>query len=113
MDLIKALKAWGIQDSAEMYNIRNWGKGYFGINAEGNVSVHPDRQEGRGIDLKKLVDELIVYIARQLLCAGRGMFVASPLSELSHAQALRFQSVERVGDDLRVLARVAGHDEFA
>nr|WP_296021368.1 bifunctional diaminohydroxyphosphoribosylaminopyrimidine deaminase/5-amino-6-(5-phosphoribosylamino)uracil reductase RibD [uncultured Acidovorax sp.] len=60
-----------------------------------------------------LVDELIVYIAPQLLCAGRGMFVASPLSELSHAQALRFQSVERVGDDLRVLARVAGHDEFA
>ncbi len=60
MDLIKALKAWTIQDSAELYNIRNWGKGYFGINPEGNVSVHPDRQEGRGIDLKKLVDDLIL-----------------------------------------------------
>ncbi|MFN4117633.1 bifunctional diaminohydroxyphosphoribosylaminopyrimidine deaminase/5-amino-6-(5-phosphoribosylamino)uracil reductase RibD [Acidovorax sp.] len=60
-----------------------------------------------------LVDELIVYLAPKLLCAGRGMLVASPLSELSQAQGLRFQSVERVGEDLRVLARVAGRDEFA
>lgn len=60
-----------------------------------------------------LVDELLVYLAPKLLCAGKGMFLASPLSELSQAQALRFQSAERVGDDLRVLARVAGRDEFA
>jgi arginine decarboxylase len=60
MDLIKAMKAWSVQDSAEMYNIRNWGKGYFGINPDGNVSVFPDKQEARAIDLKKLVDELIM-----------------------------------------------------
>jgi arginine decarboxylase len=60
MDLIKAMKAWSIQDSAEIYSIRNWGKGYFGINGEGNVSVSPDKREDRGIDLKKLVDELIM-----------------------------------------------------
>jgi len=59
-----------------------------------------------------LVDELLVYLAPKLLCAGRGMLMASPLSELSQAQALRFRSVERVGEDLRVLARVAGRDEF-
>src|ERR1051325_1896735 len=60
MDLMKAMKAWGIQDSADVYNIRNWGKGYFGINGEGNVAVFPDKHEGRAIDLKKLVDELIM-----------------------------------------------------
>src|ERR1035437_1104720 len=60
MDLIKDIKTWGVQDSADVYNIRNWGKGYFGINGEGNVAVFPDRREERAIDLKKLVDELIM-----------------------------------------------------
>jgi arginine decarboxylase len=60
MDLMKAMKPWSVQDSAELYSIRNWGKGYFGINADGNVSVSPDKQPDRGIDLKKLVDELIM-----------------------------------------------------
>src|SRR3954466_9791419 len=60
MDVTKALKAWSLQDSTDIYNIRNWGKGYFGINSEGNVSVFPDKREDRAIDLKKLVDELIL-----------------------------------------------------
>ena len=47
MDLMKAMKAWSVQDSAEIYNIRNWGKGYFGINEEGNVSVFPTKQPER------------------------------------------------------------------
>ena len=47
MDLIKAMKAWSIQDSADLYNIKNWGKGYFGINPDGNVSVSlPDKPRG-------------------------------------------------------------------
>src|SRR5215203_6025008 len=60
MDLMKSMKSWSIQDSADIYNIRNWGKGYFGVNEEGNVAVTPDKQEGRSIDLKRLVDELIM-----------------------------------------------------
>ena len=58
--MIKALKAWSVQDSADVYNIRNWGKGYFGINHDGNVCVFPDKREESAIDLKKLVDELIL-----------------------------------------------------
>ena len=53
-------EAWTIQDSSEVYNIRNWGKGYFAINAQGNVSVHPEKREDRSIDLKQLVDQLIL-----------------------------------------------------
>ena len=60
MDLMKAMKAWSVQDSADVYNIRNWGKGYFGINNDGNVSVFPSKREDQQIDLKKLVDELIM-----------------------------------------------------
>ncbi|HUO09730.1 MAG TPA: biosynthetic arginine decarboxylase [Phycisphaerae bacterium] len=60
MDLMKAMKAWSVQDSADIYNIRNWGKGYFGINNDGNVSVFPSKREDQQIDLKKLIDELIL-----------------------------------------------------
>ncbi len=59
MDLMKAMKAWSVQDSSETYNIRNWGKGYFGINEEGNVAVFPSKRPEQSVDLKKLVDQLI------------------------------------------------------
>ncbi len=52
--------SWSVQDSSETYNIQNWGKGYFSINADGNVAVHPRGKPESSIDLKKLVDQLIV-----------------------------------------------------
>ncbi len=60
MDLSPTSKTWTIQDSTDVYNIRNWGKGYFGINPDGHVSVFPDKRPDQAIDLKKLVDELIL-----------------------------------------------------
>jgi diaminohydroxyphosphoribosylaminopyrimidine deaminase/5-amino-6-(5-phosphoribosylamino)uracil reductase len=62
------------------------------------------------------VDELLVYLAPSLL--GEGMGMASrihgggPMQTLSDAVALQFRSVEPVGNDLRILARVAGRDGF-
>ena len=58
--VMNILKGWSVQDSAEAYNIQKWGKGYFSINAEGNVAVHPDKNTDRSIDLKKLIDQLIL-----------------------------------------------------
>lgn len=55
---MKLMDQWTIQDAFDTYNIRNWGKGYFGINADGNVTVHPTKCEQPGIDLKKLVSDL-------------------------------------------------------
>ncbi len=59
-----------------------------------------------------LVDELLVYLAPKLLGPGLGMANVGPLSELVQALALEFTSVERVGPDLRVLARVLGRGDF-
>ena len=59
-----------------------------------------------------LVDELLVYLAPKLLGPGLGMANIGPLSELAQAQALEFTSAERVGPDLRVLARVPGRGDF-
>lgn len=52
------IPSWKIQDAIETYGIRNWGKGYFGINKLGHVVVYPDKDPERGIDLKVLVDQL-------------------------------------------------------
>jgi len=59
-----------------------------------------------------LVDEFLVYLAPKLLGAGLGMASFGPLEQLSDAVPLQFQSAERVGPDLRVLARGIGRDQF-
>ena len=59
-----------------------------------------------------LVDELLVYIAPTLLGPGRGMANLPALQHLSQSLALRFESVDRVGDDLCVRAQRAGATDF-
>jgi diaminohydroxyphosphoribosylaminopyrimidine deaminase / 5-amino-6-(5-phosphoribosylamino)uracil reductase len=59
-----------------------------------------------------LVDELLVYLAPTLLGQGAGMSNFGPLRQLQEGLALRFASVDRVGDDLRIVARVQGQDVF-
>ncbi len=53
-----------------------------------------------------VVDELLVYLAPSLIGdSGRGMFHLPVLTELSRSKALKIREVERVGEDLRILAR--------
>ncbi len=52
------IRHWKIADSIETYGIKNWGKGYFGINKSGHVTVHPNKRADEAIDLKQLVDDL-------------------------------------------------------
>ena len=59
-----------------------------------------------------LVDELLLYVAPKLLGPGRGMADMGPLDALAQGLALDFHSVERVGPDLRIVARVQGRDRF-
>ncbi|MEP0844043.1 MAG: biosynthetic arginine decarboxylase [Phycisphaerae bacterium] len=55
---LDTMRTWTVDDSMELYNIRNWGYPYFSINAEGNACVHPQGEDGPRVDLKQLVDEL-------------------------------------------------------
>ena len=59
-----------------------------------------------------LVDEFLIYLAPKLLGAGRGMADFAPLADLTHAMPLDFISVDKVGTDVRLLARVTGRDAF-
>ncbi len=49
---------WSVADSNDLYAIKNWGAGYFGINDKGNVIVHPAGPTTPSFDLKELVDEV-------------------------------------------------------
>jgi diaminohydroxyphosphoribosylaminopyrimidine deaminase / 5-amino-6-(5-phosphoribosylamino)uracil reductase len=55
-----------------------------------------------------LIDELLLYVAPSLIGdSARGMFeLAQPLAALARRVALEWQSVERIGDDVRIVARV-------
>ncbi len=55
---MELMEKWKIQDAMEIYRIRQWGKGYFGINKAGHVTVHPRKNTSQSIDLKELVDQL-------------------------------------------------------
>jgi diaminohydroxyphosphoribosylaminopyrimidine deaminase/5-amino-6-(5-phosphoribosylamino)uracil reductase len=59
-----------------------------------------------------LVDEVLVYLAPKLLGQGAGLSSFGPLQQLQEGIALHFSSVDRVGDDLRIVARVRERDVF-
>ena len=59
-----------------------------------------------------LVDELVLYLAPKLLGSGLGLANIGPFSELSQAQPLTFKSVEMMGPDLRIVARIPGREAF-
>jgi diaminohydroxyphosphoribosylaminopyrimidine deaminase/5-amino-6-(5-phosphoribosylamino)uracil reductase len=59
-----------------------------------------------------LVDELLVYLAPKLLGIGREMAAFGPLQTLAEAMPFEFTDVQRIGDDLRILARPPGRADF-
>jgi arginine decarboxylase len=50
--------AWTIKDSEKLYNMNGWGLGFFRINPEGHVAVHPDGNPRRSLDLYQLAMDL-------------------------------------------------------
>jgi len=52
------LNRWTVADATELYEIAQWGEGYFAADEQGHLRVHPTKDPARGIDLKQLVDRL-------------------------------------------------------
>src|SRR5580698_2960316 len=51
---------WTPQDASELYDVASWGKGYFSVDGSGHLCVHPNKDPQRSIDLKQLVDTLVL-----------------------------------------------------
>ncbi len=52
------MRGWTVKDSAELYNVAQWGAGFFGVNEKGHVSVCGGGDDGPSIDLLELVLDL-------------------------------------------------------
>jgi arginine decarboxylase len=50
--------SWTTKDAEKLYNMNGWGLGYFRVNSEGHVTVHPDANKKRGLDLYNLAMDL-------------------------------------------------------
>ncbi|HUS06944.1 MAG TPA: biosynthetic arginine decarboxylase [Bryobacteraceae bacterium] len=51
---------WSTTDANELYDVASWSKGYFSVGENGHLWVHPDKDPQRRMDLKKLVDTLVL-----------------------------------------------------
>ncbi len=55
---VAAPPAWGTKDAEKLYNMAGWGLGFFRVNEQGHVTVHPDGNPKRGLDLYQLALDL-------------------------------------------------------
>lgn len=58
LEIDQEIRRFTVQEAADLYEVANWGKGYFSINPQGHLEVHPTREPHRAVDLKLLVDQL-------------------------------------------------------
>lgn len=49
---------WTAQDSALLYGVGDWGKGYVGVNAHGHATVMPTKEPSKQIDLHEVIQGL-------------------------------------------------------
>ena len=54
----KHVSSWSVEDSEQLYRLREWGEPYFSINAAGHITVSPKGDRGGSLDLYKLVQAL-------------------------------------------------------
>src|ERR1700757_383585 len=51
---------WSAQDASELYDVASWSKGYLSVAESGHLLVHPEKEPARSIDLKQLIDTLVL-----------------------------------------------------
>ncbi len=56
--LDQQVEPWSVTDASDLYDVGRWGAGYFSIDKQGHLRVHPTKDPARSIDLKELVDNL-------------------------------------------------------
>lgn len=49
---------WTAADSAQLYGVPDWGKGYVGVTPEGHLTVLPTKEAGKAINLFEVVEGL-------------------------------------------------------
>src|SRR6186997_264383 len=58
--VIEPTERWTPQVASDLYDVASWGKGYFSVGENGHVRVHPEKDPALSIDLKELIDTLVL-----------------------------------------------------
>lgn len=59
MNLKHTMERWTIEDSADMYQIREWGANYFGISETGDVVVTPLQDKSVSVNLPDIISGIL------------------------------------------------------
>jgi arginine decarboxylase len=79
------MASWTVQDSLELYNLANWGAGFFDVNERGHVRVEPCGPGGPSIDLYELVKDLERRGMRSPVLVRFSDILASQVQRLARA----------------------------
>jgi arginine decarboxylase len=75
------------EESAALYGIAHWGKGYFRVSEDGDLVVHPTREANRGVVLKQIVDEVALRGITSPMIVRFPQILASAVANLNEAFA--------------------------
>ncbi len=78
-------RPWTVKNSAQLYNVPGWGLGYFGIDDAGHLTVHPDRDPDRSLDLFDLATDLHAQGVSLPLLVRFSDILRSRIEDLTHA----------------------------
>lgn len=92
-----SLAKWSLEEAREMYNIRNWGRGFFEINERGNIVVLPDRDNQRYLDIKEFMDDLEIREVQAPVLIRFTDLLQKRIEEIHNAFAAAIQAYEYQG----------------
>ncbi len=72
-------------DAEKLYGIENWGKGFFSVSDDGNLLVHPTREEHRFVDLKSVIDDVALRGISTPVIVRFPQILAATVRELNEA----------------------------
>ena len=94
------MRSWSLKESAELYQVANWGAGFFGINDKGHVQVTP-----RGGPRALTVD--LYELLPSLQARGLKLPLLVRFSDIVSASRARHREGLRQGDRRLRATRVA------
>ena len=72
-------------EAEKLYGIENWGKGFFSVSDEGNLLVHPTRENHRTADLKAIIDDVALRGISTPVVVRFPQILAATVRELNEA----------------------------
>ena len=101
MKIDETLTRWTVDDSRELYGIREWGAGYFDINDKGEVVARPRGRQGDAEQVFSLMDIIAGLKARGMnlpILLRFGDILAARVEQLNHSFAHAIQEAGYKGN---------------